>query len=588
MNQISRSDGTVRFTLPEHVGVPRDFELEPIGSEAPRSRSRSRRASDATASDRQPAGVADEGIDDQLPIDEYTEELRTIVAALTEERSRTRGPSSGPEVVDAFIIDLGESDAGEPRTRGRGDNTDGGASPTEGLRLEVDVAEDETAVMLLESDGSYEWVFPAALEAATDNDRSRSRGRFGSNRTVVFNVDPDRLQRLADDGPRSRGLIDKAKNLGNRIAGVVLKFIGDKAIGALTSKLESGVEAGLVHINSATTPEDWPRIHDTDGLTLPSDRPARILLLVHGTFSSTLGSFGALGTHDKGRSLLQTALGHYDAILGYDHHTLSATPEENAVLILEQLQALRLRAGKLHVDAICFSRGGLVYRYLTERVAGSDNQGSDRDLVFKRAIFIGCANAGTGLADPENWKQLVDCYTNLVAGATRVLGLAPTARLPAQVLRQSIKAIGSLVIYMTQKDTLERQVPGIAAMQPMGDIVNLINHPATPPSHGRTVAAASTYYALGADFEPTGEQAASLGKRFVLRIGDGVIDRLMGEKNDLVVDTDSMFVIDPLADAAELKRHQLSADSGVFHTGYFAEPLVAAQVLDWLEIEVMA
>lgn len=59
---------------------------------------------------------------------------------------------------------------------------------------------------------------------------------------------------------------------------------------------------------------------------LPQNRPAKILLLVHGTFSSTAGGFGHLLLSDCGRDFLKRAHATYDAILAFDHKTLELEP----------------------------------------------------------------------------------------------------------------------------------------------------------------------------------------------------------------------------------------------------------------------
>ena len=41
-----------------------------------------------------------------------------------------------------------------------------------------------------------------------------------------------------------------------------------------------------------TDPALWALIADPAALLLPKDRPARVLLFVHGTFSSTIGGYG--------------------------------------------------------------------------------------------------------------------------------------------------------------------------------------------------------------------------------------------------------------------------------------------------------
>ena len=92
--------------------------------------------------------------------------------------------------------------------------------------------------------------------------------------------------------------------------------------------------------------------------------PRNVLLFVHGTFSSVDGSFGGLLGTSEGADFLSRALDHYDAVIGYDHKTLSRSVRENAEQLREVLETLP--AGDVTFDAIAYSRGGLVLRYLTE------------------------------------------------------------------------------------------------------------------------------------------------------------------------------------------------------------------------------
>lgn len=164
-------------------------------------------------------------------------------------------------------------------------------------------------------------------------------------------------------------------------------------------------------------------------------------------------------------------------------------------------------------------------------------------LAFRKAIFVACTNAGTELANDENWKYLVDFYTNMAAGASRLLGKLPNAKVPMLIFRQTVKTIGSLVKYMAQDAVEDNAVPGISAMEPAGPFVMAIN---TMPA-ARTRPGASSYYAIGSNFEPDrNTYHGELGKRLAMKLADGFVDRLMGEANDLVVGTDSMFVVDPV------------------------------------------
>jgi hypothetical protein len=120
-----------------------------------------------------------------------------------------------------------------------------------------------------------------------------------------------------------------------------------------------------------------------------------VLLLVRGTFSSTVGSFGALTATDWGKIFLKSALAHYDVVLGFDHATLGDDPLENAIELLAVLETATWEKPPL-IDAVAFSRGALVLRCLVEYLLPASRIGAR----VRRAIFVGATNGGTALAEP--------------------------------------------------------------------------------------------------------------------------------------------------------------------------------------------
>ena len=75
----------------------------------------------------------------------------------------------------------------------------------------------------------------------------------------------------------------------------------------------------------------------------------KCLLLLHGTFSSTEGSFSALNGN-----VWQQIYTQYAHVIAYDHYTLSLSPYENA------LDLLKLLPQEIELDIMAYSRGGLV------------------------------------------------------------------------------------------------------------------------------------------------------------------------------------------------------------------------------------
>lgn len=538
MKKINRADGYITFTLPDTASDPKDLSVQ---------RKRQRRGAETTA--------------------EYVNhEFNTLLTALTEDEERGI-EEQGYQVLDGFSLDLGE---GEKKTIRRGTK----AKPDE-MEINVTLGPDEGAILLIEQDGTYEWHFP---EKTSLQRGPKRRGRLGAvgQKTALFRIP------IGDGAPPKQRRSTTRTHRGpitnfvkGKIKGFILKFTAKKVVGALSKRLEKGVEPGPVIITSHEDTNGWHHKDDYLSVDLPSTRPARILLLVHGTFSSTLGSYGALTEQPVGQRFLGLALNHYDAVLGHDHYTLAETPEQNAEALFEDLLKLQRKSKGIEIDAISFSRGGLVYRYLTEQIVPFEKT----QLAFRKSIFVACTNAGTELANDENWKHLVDFYTNMVAGASRLLGKIPNAKLPMLIFRQAVKTIGSLVKYMAQDAVADNAVPGLSAMEPEGRFVTAINN--MPSSRIRP--GASSYYAIGSNFEPDrSTYSGELGKRLAIKVADGFVDKLMGEANDLVVDTDSMFVVDPVPSAKLLEKLPFGENGEIYHTVYFIQPQVVRQCLCWL------
>src|SRR5690606_32533370 len=96
--------------------------------------------------------------------------------------------------------------------------------------------------------------------------------------------------------------------------------------------------------------------------------------------------------------------------------------------------------------------------------------------TFNRVVFVASTNGGTLLAEPENWESLVNLYTNLAAGACRVIGLiAPQSKAVTLVLDDIIQSVGSFVKYCADSAITKRLVPGLAAMKPNGKFIRSIN-----------------------------------------------------------------------------------------------------------------
>src|SRR5665648_109834 len=216
------------------------------------------------------------------------------------------------------------------------------------VRLALDLALGEDAVVLLEQDGFFSWQLPTGHEAAPTTSRrrggpppARSPGGAPPTRVVRFEIDV-RAVAPARPGARTRGARGPFGDFViGRLKAYVLKFVSGTIPGALMAFLERDTQPGLV-LMTGNDVKNWPLVENLNQVELPDTRPAKILLFIHGTFSSTVGSYGVLPSTAQGQKLLVAAKDSYDAIVGFDHLTLSRDPLENATDLLARLKARHL------------------------------------------------------------------------------------------------------------------------------------------------------------------------------------------------------------------------------------------------------
>lgn len=442
-----------------------------------------------------------------------------------------------------------------------------GESPAQ-PRVSVAVAPGEAAVLLYETEGGVlAWGTGGTREEAAPTRRGGDAAPGGGREDVItFDLAPPRggPPEATRRGPLTDWFVDKAIE---PVRTYVLRFVVTRAIDAAVARIEGDNPLGPVVIRGLD-PAKW--VPAPIDFTYGNKPPVRILLLVHGTFSTTMGSFGQLTASTNGVALMRAAFDQYDLILGHDHRTLADTPETNATAMLATLAALKLPAGS-SIDAVGFSRGGLVLRTFLETLLPK----SGLDVTLGKAIFVGCTNGGTQLASPANWADLVDLYTNIAVAAGRgVAMIAGGAASPLVSL--TIRTLGRFVQLLSQVAISERKLPGLAAMEPGGEVVKALNKATTPNP-------AMAYHAITSSFEPKGGPAHGMSADVTRFLIDRVSDRLMKEPNDLVVNTASMTdfgsrqeLLDPAATLA------MGDTALVYHTIYFADEGVAGQIADWL------
>jgi hypothetical protein len=458
------------------------------------------------------------------------------------------------------------------------------------VQLDVPLQAEESAVILLEDEGEYRWIVDG--QEIAHRARPVRRARRGG---AVVEAPPEQRQmrfklkltaaQPGDEKPagrKKRGVL--ARTVWGKARAYIFKFAVRLAGNQIIRLLERKVKQGLVAINSLD-PKAWVRLDNTESLPqrLPTGRRPRVLLMVHGTFSSTIGSFGALGSSEWGREFLRRAFSAYDAILGFDHPTLSVDPQVNAVDMLTRLEAIDWPESP-DMDLIAFSRGGLVARSLIEQLLPA----SSWKPRIQKVIFVGCTNEGTNLAEPDNWHRLVDRYTNLAIWGTRALSLIPGAQSVAVIVGEAIQGVATLVKVLATHAVTDKGVPGLAAMEPDGEFVTTINQ--TQP--GQPSPPEVFYCAVTSNFEPgralEDGTTPDLPPKLLMRLGDKTIDDLFGEANDLVVNTRSMTAIDPQVGGFINDKLDFGTNGLVYHTIYFTRRETVSALARWLGLDSAA
>ncbi len=258
-----------------------------------------------------------------------------------------------------------------------------------------------------------------------------------------------------------------------------------------------GMTEGLLRV----TQEGLARTATQDKPALDRATPAsteRSLLFLHGTFSDTAAAYKSLAS-SKFFDLVSDTYG--DRIFGFDHFTISRTPEENARMLLEVLPDQTTT-----FDVITHSRGGLVLRNLVEKAEVFGQL--SRRFKLGRAVLVASPNQGTPLATADRWKDTVGWLANLL----EMFPESPFTTGPAFVANGLVWIAGHA----------SGDLPGLQSMDGSGAMIAQLQSTQGPPD--------GAYSALVANYNPTSDK--------LLRIVDAGVDQFFGSANDLVVPTE--------------------------------------------------
>jgi hypothetical protein len=311
---------------------------------------------------------------------------------------------------------------------------------------------------------------------------------------------------LADD--RIRAILPARRGIMRVVGRWVLSGLKDGTLGLVREyDREQVASEGLLLINGATAADLVAARRNGSG-PQPGAAGNRALVLVHGTFSKTASPVAGFGA-----DFIAWARQRYRVVLGFDHWTLSKSPEENAGQLADELRAFDADLlGSASLDVISHSRGGLVARSFCELLGHSES--------VRNLIFIGTPNCGTDLANPRNWATFADLLVNMTGvDAAELFG-----RLAGLLARLAVGRVVS-------------DVPGLLAQSPetvveAGSFLNRLQSPKTDRGRVR-------YGVICSEFEPTAlvPNLKQIAKSATEAGLDAGLDALFASANDLVVNT---------------------------------------------------
>jgi pimeloyl-ACP methyl ester carboxylesterase len=309
------------------------------------------------------------------------------------------------------------------------------------------------------------------------------------------------------------------------------------------------------------------------------------LIFLHGTASSTEGSFGDLWTNETYRRQLADAYG--TRIFALEHRSLTESPIANVLALVKALP----KEGAVRLHLVSHSRGGLVGELLAranrvgeepftdddvkrflgqaqrlgragfeadaERLRELNREMGSRSIQVERFVRVACPARGTTLAAGklDRWATVM---FNLLGkgldwGAKAAPVLAPVAK-GYDLLQNFVRAV-------VRERADASILPGLEAMTPDSPLIDLLNAPDVrigPPLH-----------VLAGDFR---------GDGLLPWLGDCVSEIFYGGETDLVVNTPSMS--GGAVRKSGVKQKSLSGPE-VHHLSYFRRdesvlPLLAA------------
>lgn len=439
--------------------------------------------------------------------------------------------------------------------RGRGADDQPGVFAVENARP-TDIVEIEL------EDGLKIW---QSVES-TETDFQHGVSRSGADQALLL---PRQLT-FGGAGSQSRGLGSHLVHAIRIMRGDPVGKLGKNAALSLARKIEDTINPGFYRCTRKV--KDGVGTFDLTAAK-PQDIPAddRILVLVHGTFSSTDGSFGELAIAPSRDVWGPLEAAYPGGIYALEHRSVTESPVKNAADLVNALPK------GAHVSLMSHSRGGMIAE-LVCRAARRDvtKQGAIDDIdlqIFNKvkgrtAQINELKTLRDALAEKTPRVDRVVRVAGPLAGTTlaserldRYLSVALNVFELIPILRRTGAAdlLKSFLMACIRTKADPQTLPGLEAMMPASPLTRMLNRPDVIYENGLRV--------IGGDTE---------GGGILHRLGVLAADLFYRADHDFVVDTASMI-------RGGLRSRPtkpfLAKGSEVSHFSYFYNPATQREIV---------
>ncbi|MEO6726338.1 MAG: hypothetical protein ABIU20_09655, partial [Blastocatellia bacterium] len=484
-----------------------------------------------------------------------------------------------PGIEDATAqkeIGLGKFVSVEVKTARLVDGASRATSAIPPTPLPEDVAEDDIVELEFEKDGKKwkQWTTVEELRKTVEQQPSRD-GRFIVPRTWASKDASRGVGAIALKALKIFG-IDTQDRFAEKGAHVLAAKIADK----FESEIEKqGHPFGLYRYSNPASIDAKDFISSAKQL----GGAGPYLIFIHGTASSSIGSFGKLAGKEVWKPLQQK---YGDRILALEHRTFSVSPIQNAL----DLANLLPTGARLHL--VSHSRGGLVGDLICLAQASFNQKDFDQDFDKLTAAFLTKSGDDKEIKaaremQRQDLKKLWDTLRKkeikverfvrvaspshgttlaskrmdyLASGLLNAVGHIPVID-ANPVLDIGYDWLKSLLLTLVKKKADPRELPGIEAMIPDSPLVQFLNH--------TDLTTEADLGVIAGDIE-----VGDLKLSIPALIGNA----FFWAQNDLVVNTKSM------SEGIRRTKAYRFFDQGatVCHFNYFFNDATRAKLAEWL------